>query len=282
MAGLMIGDDPLFVGGDDLVLLLQTADDPVYRILEVFHLYRLFSLTGGDQRGLVADVGDVRAGKTGRLFGQLMDIQLAGDLDGFQMDLEDGFAAFQIGFVNGDLAVETAGTQQGSVQYVGAVGGGQHDDAAVAAEAVHFHKQLVEGAFPFVVAHDGVLTTGTADGVDLVDEDHAGGLFPGLLEQVADAAGAYPYKQLHEIGTAHREKGHLCFPGHGLGQQGLTGSGRTYQQGALGYFTAKGGIFLGILEKVHDLHDLDFGLVQSRDIAEGDRHLGTLVEEGGL
>src|SRR6185437_4059 len=107
---LMISDDPLLIGGDDLVLLLQTADDPVHGILEVFHFNRLFTLTGSDERSLVADVGDIRSGETGRLFGQFMYIQLAGDLDGLEVYLEYRLSALQIGFVDGNLTVEPAGT----------------------------------------------------------------------------------------------------------------------------------------------------------------------------
>ena len=39
----------------------------------------------------------------------------------------------------------------------------------------------------------------------------------------------------------------LRFPCHGFRKQGLTCSGRTHQQGALGYLSAQGRIFLGIL-----------------------------------
>src|ERR1700748_3563366 len=93
MTGLMIGNDLLFLGGDDLVLLFQPADDPVDRILEIFHFYIVFSLTGSNESGFITNIGDVGAGKTWRLFGQLMDIQLAGDLYRLEMYFENCFAA---------------------------------------------------------------------------------------------------------------------------------------------------------------------------------------------
>src|SRR5271156_2644041 len=133
VTSFMISDDLLFIRGDDLVLLLETTDDPVHGVLEVFHLYHFFSLTGGDEGRLVADIGDVRAGKTGCLLGQLMDIQLAGDLYRFEVYFEDGFTSFEIGLVDRDLPVKAAGAQKRGVEDVGAVGRGQHDDPAVAA-----------------------------------------------------------------------------------------------------------------------------------------------------
>ena len=68
------------------------------------------------------------------------------------MYLQDFGTSLNIRTVYYDLAVETAGTQQGRVQNVGTVGGGQQDDALVALEAVHFHQQLVQGLFAFVMA----------------------------------------------------------------------------------------------------------------------------------
>src|SRR5262249_45112512 len=111
MSRLVISDDAFLIGRDDLVLLLQTSDDPVHRILKVFHLDRLFSLTGCDERGLVADIGDIRSGETGCLFGQFMDVQLAGYFNWLEMYLENRLPALQIGFVDGDLTVEPARTQ---------------------------------------------------------------------------------------------------------------------------------------------------------------------------
>ncbi len=51
-----------------------------------------------------------------------------------------------------DLAVEAARAQQRGVEDVGAVGGAHHDDAGVAAEAVHVDQQLVERLLALVVA----------------------------------------------------------------------------------------------------------------------------------
>ncbi len=229
----MIGNDPLFVGRNDLVLFLQTADHPVDGILEVFHFNRFLAFTGRDQRCFVTDIGDIRAGKTRCLFRQFVNIELAGYLDRLQVHLEDRFSAFQIRFVDRDLAVETTGTQQRGIEYIRTVGGSQHDDAAVASKAIHFHEQLVERAFPLVIAHNGILTPGATDGVDLIDKNDTGRFFPRLFEQVADPAGAYSHEQFDKVGTAHREERNLGFAGHRLCQQGLTGTRRTDQQARL-------------------------------------------------
>ena len=67
----------LLVGRDDLVLFFQAADHPVHGILEIFHFHTVLPFSGGDQGRFVTDIGDIRAGKTRRLFRQFMNVQFA-------------------------------------------------------------------------------------------------------------------------------------------------------------------------------------------------------------
>ena len=120
------------------------------------------------------------------------------------MHLEYGHTVGQVGQVNVNLSVETSGAHQGLVEDVGAVGGGQYDYAAVAAEAVHFCKKLVEGVLAFVVrAHVGIASAGAANGVDFVNEHDAWSFFLGLAEQIADTRGADAHEHFDEVRTRH-------------------------------------------------------------------------------
>ena len=106
------------------------------------------------------------------------------------MHLEDLLAALEVGAVDDDLAVEAAGAQQRRVEDVGAVGGGDEDDAGLDVEAVHLDEELVERLLPLVVAAAHAGAAVAADGVDLVHEDDRRGARLGLLEQVAHPADA--------------------------------------------------------------------------------------------
>ena len=102
------------------------------------------------------------------------------------MDFQDAFAPFYIRSVDHYLPVESAGSEQGGVKYIGTIRGGDHDDRFVGCEAVHFHEQLVESLLAFIVAtHDHRAAPGATDRVQLIDKNNARGLFPRLLEQVA-------------------------------------------------------------------------------------------------
>ena len=177
-----------------------------------------------------------------------------------------------------DFAVEASGTQQGRVEHVDAVGGGQHDDTAVGAEAVHLGEQGVQRVLALVVAaHGGILRTGTAHGVNLVDEDDAGSLGLGLLEHVAHAAGTDAHEHLDKVGTRHREEGHASLAGHGLGEQRLTRSRRTHEQGALGNLSAQVGVFAGVLQELHNLLHLLLGASLSGHVLERDAQVVALL-----
>ena len=192
-------------------------------------------------------------------------------MDAPGVDLQGGQTARQIGTVHGDAPVEAAGTQQGLVQHLRAVGGAQNDDALAGIEAVQLRQQLVQGLLPLVVAAaEAAAVAGFADGVDLVDEDDAGRHLGGLLEQVTDTAGPHAHEHLHKVRAGDGEEGDVGLPGHGLGQQGFAGARRAHQQGALGELGADLGVFAGVVEKINDLHQGLLGLVLTGHVREGD------------
>ena len=94
------------------------------------------------------------------------------------VDLQDLLAALEIGQFHRNTAVKAAGTGQSRVEGIRTVGGREDDDAAVALEAVHLGEQLVQGLLTLVVAAQLAAVALLANGVYLVDEHDAGGLFP--------------------------------------------------------------------------------------------------------
>src|SRR6185312_2639969 len=98
------------------------------------------------------------------------------------------------------LPVEAAGAQQRWVEYLGTVGGGDHDHAGGRVEPIHLGQHLVEGLVPLVVGND-LAAAALPDRVDLVDEHDCGRSLAGVGEQVADPRGADAYEHLYEAGT---------------------------------------------------------------------------------
>ena len=236
---------------------------------------------GGEQRGLVEHVGQVGAGEAGGAAGDDREVDARRHRLALGVHLEDLPAALHVGAVDGDLAVEAAGTKQRRVEDVGPVGGGDEDDAALDVEAVHLDEHLVQRLLALVVpaAHAGA--TVPADSVDLVDEDDRRGVGLGLLEQVAHAAGADTDEHLDEVGAGDRVEGHARLARDGAREQRLAGAGRAVQQDALGDLRADGLELAGLLQELLDLGELLERLVGTGDVGERRlRHV--LADELGL
>ena len=120
-----------------------------------------------------------------------------------------------------DLAVETAGTEQGRVEHIGAVCGRDNDDPLIGLEAVHLDEQLVERLFPLIIAIAKAGTAMTAHGVDFIDENDARRRFLRLVKHVAHAACADADEHFDKVRARNREEWHIGFTGDGTCKQRL-------------------------------------------------------------
>ena len=226
MADLVVGNDLLLVVGQHRGLTLLTGDDDLHRLLKVVLRRALATLADGAQSTLVDDVGQIGTRCTGRGAGNCGQVDRRLRLHALGMKLKNVLTAGQVGQLNGDTAVKTAGAQQGRVEAVGAVGCGQNNDTLVVVEAVHLGQQLVERLLALVVAAKAAAIALLADSIDLVDKDDARGLFLGLLKQVTHLGGAATDEHLNELGARNAKERHARLAGNSLGEQGLTGARR--------------------------------------------------------
>ncbi len=286
VARLVVGGDALFLVAQDEAAALLAHQHLVLGVLEVAHVHGVLAHLGGLQGGLVDQVLQVRAREAGRALGDDVQFHAGGQGRAAGVHFKDALAAAHVGGGHHHLAVEAAGTQQGRVQHVGAVGGGDEDDALVGLEAVHFHQQLVQGLFALVVAAAKASATLAAHGVDFVDEDETGRVLLALHEQVAHARCAHAHEHFHEVGTGNGEERHARLAGNRTGKQGLAGAGRADQQHALGNAPAKAGELARVGQEFHHFAQLFLGLVHARHVLEGDAgrfrrdHAGARTPEG--
>jgi hypothetical protein len=142
---------------------------------------------GGLEGGLVDQVGQLGPDHARGRRGDRVEVDVVGQGHPPDVDLQDLAAAGLVGRADGEAAVEAARPQQGRVEDLGPVGGGQHNHVLGAGEAVHLGQDLVQGLLALVVAtHAEGPATGAADRVQLVDEDDRRGVGLGRLEQVPD------------------------------------------------------------------------------------------------
>src|SRR2546423_5130581 len=84
---------------------------------------------------------------------------------------QDSLAAFEIGKIDDDAAIEAAGTKKRGVENVRTIRRGDEDDAVVRFESVHLDEELIERLFALVMSATQACAAVTADSVDLIDED---------------------------------------------------------------------------------------------------------------
>ena len=78
MAGLVIGGQPPLLLGEHEAAALGAQHDLVLGALEVVHVDTVGAPAGGQQRRLVTDVGEVRAGKPGSTAREDPDLHVVG------------------------------------------------------------------------------------------------------------------------------------------------------------------------------------------------------------
>src|SRR5437899_2623464 len=204
---------------------------------------------------------------------------------------EDVGGGAAVGALDLDLHVEPAGTQDGRVDEVLAVGGADDDDVLEPFDAVDLGQEL---------RHDGGLDVGGDAGaagaeerVHLVEEDDdrdvLGGLFLGLDEDLADLALGLTDVLVEELGALDVEEEALDLlaallgdllgevVGDGLGDHGLAAAGRAVEEHPLGRGELVLLIVVGVqireLDRVLDGLDL---IAQTADVVVAD--IGDFLE----
>src|ERR1019366_4788117 len=146
---------------------LGAGDHAGDRLLQVRHADQLPVLARRQDGRLVDQVGEVGPRDPRGLLGQ--DLEVDGRVQRLVpgVDLEDGATAADVGAVEHDVAVEASRPEQGGVEDVRTVGGGDDDDVGRGLEPVHLNQQLVEGLLALVVTATQAGAALPAHGVDL-------------------------------------------------------------------------------------------------------------------
>jgi hypothetical protein len=193
------------------------------------------------------------------------------------VNLEDALASLRVGLGHLDETVEPARPEDGAVEHVEAVGGGDDADLPPVVEPVHLREQLHHRALDLRVAGGLRLGTGRGNGVDLVDKDDSGLVLGGEFEQVTHQARALADELLDELGASHLDERGVCLVCDGLRQHRLAGAGRAVQQHAGGRVDTDRIELLGADERLFDgLADLADLLFESADVVV--HRLGALFD----
>ncbi len=277
VASLVIGDYLALFLADNAALALRSGDHAVDGFVELGHLDLLLAAASGEDRAFVDQVCEVGAREARSLLGQNLQTDIAVQRLALRVDLKNRLAAADVRLVEHDLAVEAAGPQEGRVEDVGPVGGGDDDDVRAGVEAVHLNENLVERLLSLIVAAAEPGAAVSTDGVDLVDEDDARGVALGLVEEVAHAGCAHADEHLDELRTTDREERHARLTRDGLREKRLARTWRADEQHSLWNAGTERGELLRVLEELDDFLQFFLWLINAGDVQE--RHAGTGAAE---
>ena len=256
---------------------LGAGDHAVDRLVQLGHADRLLVAPRGEDRGLVDQVLRDRRRRSRASARQRLGVDGLVERLALGVDVEDRLAALDVRAVEHHLPVEAAGAQQRRVEHVGAVRRGDDDHVGVRVEAVHLDEDLVQGLLALVVRAAEARAALATDRVDLVDEDDAGRVALGLLEEVAHAGRTDADEHLDELRAGDAEERHASLTGHGPREQRLAGAGRADQQHAARDAGAERRELLRVLQELDDLGQLLLRLVDARHVGEG--HDGLVADE---
>ena len=259
-----------------------THHDFVLGALKVFHIHQPFGLAGGEQRRFIDEVGQIRAGKAGRAARQnhrVDAVLINGHLA--HVHFQDLFAPANVGQRDDHLTVKAPRAHQRRVEHVRTVGGGNHDDAGLPLKTIHFHQQLVQRLFAFIVAAAHAGTALAAYGVDFVDKDDAGRVFFRLVKHVAHARRAHADEHFHEVRAGNGKERHFRLTRNRFRQQGFPRAGRADHQHALGNLPAQFLKARRVAQKFDQLGHFFLGFIATGDIREGHR-VGVVINHPRL
>ena len=220
------------------------------------------------QRRLVEKVGKVCAGKSDRRFCDGFKVNVTAHRFAFCVNFKNGNSALEIGIADRYLTVETTRTRQRGVEYVGAVGRCHNDNALVRAETVHFNEQLVERLLSLVVSAAETCSAVTTDGVDLIYKYYTCRRFSREFKEVSDTRRTDADVHFHKVRAGYREERNSGLACNRLCKQGLTRSGRAYEQYAVRYLRSKLRELRRIFQELNYLLQLLFLLVGARNVVK--------------
>ena len=185
------------------------------------------------------------------------------------MHLQNGFPSLDIRIAHYDLPVKPTRTHQRRIQDISSVGCGNDNHIVFSGKAVHFHQQLVQGLFPFVMAAADSGTAVSADCINFINKDDGRCIFLCLFKQIPHTGCTHADKHFHKVRTGDGEERTAGLSRNGSCQQGFTSTRRPHEQNALRNPCADFSVFPGIFQEIHDFLQFMLFLICPGHICKG-------------
>src|SRR5689334_1951786 len=110
------------------------------------------------------------------------------------MDSQNHLTPPHIGLTYDNPTIKTSGPQKSRIQNIGTIGGGNQNNALVSFKTIHFHKKLIKGLLPFIMASTQTSATVTTDSINFINKNNARCALLALFKKISNAARPNPNK----------------------------------------------------------------------------------------
>ena len=279
---LMEGDNLLLLRVHDPVLLLQSSDHPVDGLIEFRRPDGLLIFPGSQKGGLVHEVREVGPHEAGRKARDLAEIDIGAQKHVSGMDLQDGFPSVYVrdgrpATCRSNLPGRKSAGSRISGRFVAAMMITPLFDSKPSISTRSWLSVCSRSSLPPKTFIPLAFPNASSSSMKMMQ-----GAWPAAWEKRSRTRDApTPTNISTNSDPLMLKKGHLCLPGHGFCEEGLARPRRAHQKHPFGDPPAQLLKFLRALQELHDFLELFLGLINPRDIGEGDLRL-TLREELGL
>ena len=253
VAHLVVRDDLPLARIEQPVLLLQAGHDPLDGDVEVLHRDLLGAAARRDERRLVHEVREVRAGEAGRERRHLLELHAGRELHLARVDRQDLRAPARSGRSTSTCRSKRPARSSAGSRISGPVGRAR---AARCRPSGSKPSSSTSSWFsvcsfsswppPCPASTPRARPSASSSSMKMM----AGAFCARLLEQVAHARRAHADEHLHELRAADGEERHARLAGDRLGEQRLAGAGRADEQDALRHPRAEPAVALRVLSGI--------------------------------
>jgi hypothetical protein len=196
-----------------------------------------------------------------------VEIDVASDGSLPQVGLENAETGGLVGEGNLDDLVQSSGTEQRLVHDFRSVGGSNDEDVLFGADTVHLGQQLVDDSVSSAASIALPSASGDGNGVQLIEEKHAGCGSSGLIEDISDVGLALSEPHGQQFRSLDGDEVGAALVGDCLGEQGLAASGRTVEEDSLRGLHAELVELFGVFDREQNhLLELLLGLFEASDV----------------
>ena len=179
--------------------------------------------------------------------------------------------------------VQSSGSEQCLVHDFRPVGGSNDEDVLFGTDTVHLGQKLVDHSVSSSTSIALASASGNCNGVQLVEEKHAGCGSSCLIEHISDVCLALSEPHGQQFRSLDGDEVGTALVGDCLGEQGLAASGRTVEEDSLRGLHAELVEFFGVFDREEDhLLKLFLGLFEASDVLPLDvGHFDVGFTQGG-